>query len=42
MLNVIFNQVMDVSLTKALFKVLSNYYVERVSFEKYAELIRIG
>lgn len=42
MLNVIFNQVTDTSLAKAVFKVFCNYYVERVSYEKFSEIIKLG
>ncbi|CAD8184042.1 unnamed protein product [Paramecium pentaurelia] len=42
MLNVLFNQVMDVSLSNALFRIISNQYTARVSLAKFEELIMIG
>ena len=42
LVNVLFNQVMDTNLCMAAFKVFSNYYVQRISFAKFVDMIKLG
>ncbi|KAM3142068.1 hypothetical protein pb186bvf_005722 [Paramecium bursaria] len=42
LVNVLFNQVMDTNLCMAAFKVFSNYYVQRISYAKFVDMIKLG
>lgn len=42
MLNMLFNSATDTGLVMAIFKIFSNFYVARISYDKFEQMIQLG